>query len=165
MENIIKKNQFVAPVVAMPNNTNAKQMQHDAWQKLRDSGMTTQQVADLFGVCRKTIENHTFANVSLLGRIGGAKSHMKCEARKAYYIPIMMRLRELGYNNVDIAQKTGFCNATIASYIGEQPDEITLASMRAAGAKRRFRNLAKKNQPCHDNNEPIPAVAEILKSA
>lgn len=165
MENIIKKNQFVAPVVALPNNTNTKIQKYAAWQALRDSGMTARQVADLFDVSTKTVTNHTFTTVNLRGVVAREKMHAEREARKAYYIPIMMRLRELGYSNADIAKKTGFCNATIVSYIGEQPDEITLASMRAAGAKRRFRNLAKKNQPCRDNNEPIPAVAEILKTA
>ena len=75
----------------------------------------------------------------------------------------MLELRKLGYSNVDIGKKTGFSWMTVVRYIGNQPDETTLASIRVAGVKRRLRNLAVKNQLARDNGKPIPAVAEIIK--
>lgn len=158
MEKIIKKNQFVV----IPANTDPNEKKYEAWQTLRDSGMAPVDIAKLFNVSKTNVYNHTTVRYDLR-KFG--RHHEAFEARKEYYLPIMWHLRKLGYSNMDIASKTGFAIATVVRYIGEQPDEITLASMRAAGAKRRFRNLAKKNQPCRDNNEPIPAVAEILKTA
>ncbi|MBR2680778.1 MAG: hypothetical protein IKE23_08505 [Exiguobacterium sp.] len=159
MEKIIKKNQFVV----IPADTDLNEKKYEAWQTLRDSGMSCKDIAKMFDVCYTNVYAHTKMNIDQRKFARGVL--LAYEERKAYYVPLMLELRDLGYSNVDIAKKTGFAYKTVCEYIGEQPDEITLASMRAAGAKRRFRNLAKKNQPCRDNNEPIPAVAEILKSA
>lgn len=165
MQNIVKKNQFVSPVIVLPNDTDPKERKYAAWQTLRDNGMSCKQIAEMFGVSYITIARHTKTIVELRGKYTGKYAHERAELRRAYYIPLMMELRKLGYNNVEIAKKTGFCHDTVMSYIGVQPDEISLASVRAAGAKRRFRNLAAKNQPARDNGEPIPAVAKALKTA
>ena len=140
----------------------------DVMQRLRDTGMTAQEVGDLFGMCDATVRKYTITNYDFSAK----RITAMCEAnrgayeeRRDYYIPLMLELRERGYSNRDIAAKTGFCLSTVCNYIGKQPDEISLASHRVAGAKRRFRNLAVKNQIARDNNEPIPAVAEILKTA
>lgn len=162
---IMKKSQFTSPVVVLPHDTDPAQMKYDAWQKLRDSGMTVNQIAKLFNVSGKTIYNHTECRYDWRATNCGAYAREAKEARKAYYVPLMLELRKLGYSNAEIGKKTGFHYITVLRYIGEQPDEIVLASHRAAGAKIRFRNLAVKNQPCRDANEPIPAVAEVLKTA
>lgn len=150
---IVKKNNFIV----LPTDNDPKMMKYTAWQKLRDAGMTAKQVAELFGVNVATVCKYTVSTVDF--------HHLHCEERREYYIPLMEKLRERGYSNADIGKITGFCSKSVRAYIGSQPDEITLASYRSAGAKRRFRNLARKNQPARDNNEPIPAVAKILKTA
>ena len=160
MQEIIKKSQFV-PVVTLPNDSDTKEMKYEAWQKLRDCGMTAKQVGDLFGVHPSTVTYHTRTTINLRG---GKLNHLACVERKEYYIPLMKQLRERGYSNVDIGKITGFCGKTIREYIGNQPDEVTLASKRAAGAKRKFRNLARVNQPARDDNKPIPPVADMLSA-
>lgn len=149
-ESIIKKSQFIV----LPSDNTPDQMRYAAWQKLRDAGMTAKQVAELFGVNIATVTKYTISTVDF--------RHLRAEARREYYIPLMEKLRKRGYSNADIGKITGFCEKSVRSYIGVQPDETTLASHRAAGAKRHFRNVAGKNQPARDNNEPIPAVAEAL---
>ena len=158
MEKIIKKSQFIV----LPHDTDPNEQKYDAWQKLRDSGMTIRQVAELFGVSRQTIRNHTETKYDW--RSTNESAHERCEERKAYYVPLMLELRKRGYSNMDIGKKTGFCARTIRNYIGKQPDETTLASYRTAGAKVRFRNLAKKNQPERDAGKPIPAIAEVISA-
>lgn len=160
MQNIIKKNNFVV----LPADTDPNEKKYEAWQKLRDSGMSCAEVANLFTVSLSTVDRHTKATVNLRFRSDEAKRELK-RARMEYYVPLMLELRKLGFSNSDIAKKTGFCRKTIHTYIGNQPDEITLSSYRAAGAKRKFRNLAAKNQPARDAGNPIPAVAKILESA
>ena len=164
MEKIIKKSQFTSPIIVLPNDEDPKEQKYKAWQTLRDAGMTVKQVSEMFGVSMVTVCNHTEANSELRGRHAGKYSHERAEARKAYYIPLMLELRKLGYSNTDIAQKTGFHFTTIYKYIGTQPDEVSLASYRTAGAKIRFRNLAKKNQPERDARKPIPAIAEVISA-
>lgn len=158
MQNIIKKSNFVI----LPNDTDSNQQKYDAWQKLRDSGMTISQVAELFSVSEKTIRNHTETRYDW--RVNSGQRNAKL-TRMEYYVPLMLELRKRGYSNVDIGKKTGFCSKTVREYIGKQPDETTLASHRAAGAKRRFRNIAVKNQPERDAGKPIPAVAAVLETA
>lgn len=160
MQSIVKKNDFIV----LPTDNDPNEKKHEAWQKLRDAGMSCAEVATVFGVSLQTIRKYTKTTVNLHYRCENARREIK-RARMEYYIPLMLKMRELGYSNADIANKTGFCRETIHTYIGKQPDEITLSSYRAAGAKRKFRNLAAKNQPCRDNNEPIPAVADILPVA
>ena len=160
MQNIIKKSNFVI----LPNDTDSNQQKYEAWQKLRDSGMTIRQVAELFGVSNKTIRNHTETRYDWRVNSGQGNANAKL-ARMEYYVPLMLELRKRGYSNVDIGKKTGFCSKTVWGYIGKQPDETSLASYRAAGAKRRFRNLAVKNQPERDAGKPIPAVAAVLETA
>ena len=159
MEKIIKKSQFIV----LPHDTDPNEQKYDAWQKLRDSGMTIKQVAELFGVSTATIRRYTETRYDW--RATCKYSHTLKEERKAYYVPLMLELRKLGYGNVDVAKKTGFCVDTVRDYIGTQPDELTLAAHRAAGAKRRFRNIARKNQPERDAGRPIPTVAKVLESA
>lgn len=164
MQNIIKKNQFMStPVIVLPNDTDPNEKKYEAWQTLRDSGMTCTEIAKMFNVGKSTVYQKTVTHEDLRKYARGSVA--ACNARKAYYIPIMLELRKLGYSNVEIGKKTGFDYDTVLKYIGNQPDETTLASMRVAGAKRRFRNIARKNQITRDNNEPIPAVAKILESA
>ena len=162
---IIKKNNYVSPVIVLPNDTDPNEQKYAAWQTLRDNGMSCKQIGEMFGVCYRTVCNHTKTNMELRGKHSGKYSHERYELRREYYIPLMTELRKLGYSNVEIGKKTGFCVETIRKYIGRQPDETTLACHRVAGAKRRFRNLAVKNQPARDNGEPIPAVAKALKTA
>lgn len=162
---IIKKNNYVSPVIVLPNDTDPKEQKYKAWQTLRDNGMTCKQIGEMFGVSDVTILNHTKTIVELRGKHAGKYSNERAELRRAYYIPLMLELRKLGYSNTDIGVKTGFCTSTVLHYIGKQPDETTLASMRSAGAKRHFRNVARKNQPERDAGKPIPAVAKILESA
>lgn len=158
---ITKKSQFVV----LPHDTDPVQEKYAAWQTLRDNGMTLKQIGKLFGVSDATVCNHTECHCDWRINAGSFAHKAKLE-RQEYYIPLMLELRKMGYSNTDIAVKTGFSDWTVRQYVGNQPDEITLASLRAAGAKRRFRNLAKKNQPARDNGEPIPAVAKALgKSA
>lgn len=166
MQNIIKKNQFVStPVIVLPNDTDPKEKKHAAWQTLRDSGMTAAEVGKLFGVTRQTVMKYTVGTYDFTARkiaaMAEAHRNMKTE-RMEYYVPIMLELRKLGYSNVEIGKKTGFSWQTVHKYIGNQPDEITLASMRVVGAKRHFRNVARKNQPERDAGKPIPTVAKIL---
>ena len=158
MQNIIKKSNFVI----LPSDTDSNQQKYDAWQKLRDSGMTISQVAELFSVSEKTIRSHTETRYDW--RVNSGQRNAKL-TRMEYYVPLMLELRKRGYSNVDIGKKTGFCSKTVRSYVGTQPDETTLASHRAAGAKRRFRNIAVKNQPERDAGKPIPAVAAVLETA
>ena len=159
---IIKKNNYVSPVIVLPNDTDPNEQKYTAWQTLRDNGMTCKQIGEMFGVGTTTVFKHTKTNVELRGKHSGKYIHERAELRRAYYIPIMLELRKLGYSNVDIANKTGFKYNTVLKYIGSQPDETTLASMRVAGAKRRFRNIARKNQIARDAGKPIPAVAKIV---
>ena len=155
---IVKKNHFVI----LPSDNDSTQQKYDAWQSLRDSGMTIKQVAELFGVSDKTIRNHTETRYDW--RVNSGQRNAKL-ARMEYYVPLMLELRKRGYSNEDVAKKTGFCSKTIRVYIGKQPDETSLASYRAAGAKRRLRNIAVKNQPERDAGKPIPAVAAVLETA
>lgn len=165
MEKIIKKSQFTSPIIVLPHDEDPKGQKYKALQALRDAGMTVEQVSKICGVSRGTVCNHTEATVQLRGRHVGKYSHERAEVRKEYYIPLMLELRKLGYSNTDIAQKTGFHFTTVYKYIGTQPDEVSLASHRTAGAKIRFRNIAKKNQPERDAGKPIPTVAKVLESA
>lgn len=170
MQNIVKKNQFAAPVTTIMSvdRDRENQKKYEAMQTLRDSGMTAGEIGNLFGVCKLTVYNHTHTPHDYMQKHmdAMAEAHrMRAKARRGYYIPLMQELRNLGYNNRDIAEKTGFSLATVWNYIGKQPDEISLASHRIAGAKIRFRNLAVRNQIARDNDEPIPAVAEVLKTA
>ena len=162
---IIKKNNYVSPVIVLPNDTDPKEQKYAAWQTLRDNGMTCKQIGEMFGVCATTVFHHTKTNVELRGKHTGKYAHERAELRRAYYVPFMLELRKLGYSNVDIGKKTGFGYDAVLKYIGKQPDETTLASIRSAGAKRHFRNVARKNQPERDAGKPIPAVAKILESA
>ena len=162
---IIKKNNYVSPVIVLPNDTDPKEQKYKAWQTLRDNGMTCKQIGEMFGVSGQTIAIHTKTNVQLRGKFSVKANRERYELRRAYYIPLMLELRKLGYSNMDIAKKTGFGFHTVRRYIGNQPDETTLASIRAAGAKRHFRFVARKNQPERDAGNPIPAVAKILESA
>ena len=166
MQNIIKKSQFVStPVIVLPNDTDPEEQKYKAWQTLRDSGMTAADVGKLFGVGISTVYNHTVGTYDYSEKrvtAMNAANRRNYEERKEYYAPLMLELRELGYSNADIARKTGFCAMTVWRYIGSQPDETTLASMRVAGAKRHFRCVARKNQPERDAGKPIPAVAKIL---
>ena len=159
---IIKKNNYISPVIVLPNDTDPNEQKYAAWQTLRDNGMTCKQIAEMFGVGTTTVFKHTKTNVELRGKHIGKYAHERAELRRAYYVPIMLELRKLGYSNVDIGKKTGFDHNTVWRYIGKQPDETTLASMRSAGAKRHFRNVARKNQPERDAGKPIPAVAKIV---
>lgn len=147
---IVKKSNFIV----LPSDNSSELVKHDAWQKLRDAGMTAKQVAQVFDVNIGTVCKYTISNVDF--------NHLRSEARREYYIPLMEKLRKRGYSNVDIGRITGFCEKSVRAYIGVQPDEITLASYRSAGAKRRFRNTAQKNMPARENDQPIPAVAEAL---
>ena len=156
---ITKKSQFVV----LPADTDPNEKKYAAWQTLRDSGMAPVDIAKLFNVSKSNVYEHTTVRFDLRKYARGSRQAF--ESRKEYYVPLMNGLREIGYSNADIANKTGFSLETVYRYIGNQPDEISLASHRAAGAKRRFRNLAVKNQPARDNGEPIPAVAEVLKTA
>lgn len=165
MEKIIKKSQFVSPVIVLPDDTDPKERKCAAWQTLRDNGMTCKQIGEMFGVSASMIYKNTETTISFRGKHSGKYAHERAEMRRAYYIPLMLELRKLGYSNVDIGAKTGFHANTIRKYIGRQPDEVTLTCHRVAGAKRRLRNLAVKNQLARDNNEPIPAVAKALKTA
>lgn len=149
---IIKKSNFVV----LPSDNASEEMKHIAWQKLRNSGMTAKQVAELFGVNIATVTKYTISTVDF--------RHLRAEARRDYYIPLMEKLRKRGYSNADIGKITGFCEKSVRAYIGVQPDEITLASYRSAGAKRRFRNTAQKNMPARAENKPIPAVADVLSA-
>lgn len=158
MQNIIKKSQFVV----IPADTDPNEKKYEAWQTLRDSGMSCKDIGKMFGVGMTTVYNHTSMNFDQRKFARNAEASRE---RKAYYIPIMLELRKLGYSNVEIAKKTGFRYDTVLKYIGCQPDETTLASYRVAGAKRHFRNVARKNQPERDVGNPIPAVAKILESA
>lgn len=162
---IIKKNNYVSPVVVLPNDTDPKERKYAAWQTLRDSGMTLAQVGQIFGVSGEMIRKHTETRYDWRATNCGNSQRLAKAQRMEYYVPLMLELRGLGYSNADIGVKTGFCVETIWKYIGKQPDEITLASYRAAGAKRRFRNIAVKNQLARDKNKPIPAVAKFLESA
>lgn len=138
----------------------------DVMQRLRDTGMTAQEVGDLFGMSDATVRKYTITNYDFSAKRIAAMREANQEAyedRREYYIPLMLKLRALGYSNREIAEKTGFCDKTIRNYIGNNSDEVRLAVYRVAGAKRRFRNLAVKNQIARDNNEPIPAVAEVIK--
>lgn len=159
MEKLVKKSQFVV----LPAETDPKEQKYAAWQTLRDNGMTLAQVAEIFGVSISTVFSHTETRCDM--RATNSGHHMEKVQRMKYYVPLMLELRKLGYNNADISAKTGFCRKTVFRYIGKQPDETTLASYRAAGAKRRFRNIARKNQLARDEGKPIPAVAKALKSA
>ena len=159
---IIKKKNYITPVIVLPNDTDPKEQKYEAWQTLRDNGMTCKQIGEMFDVSDCTVWNHTKTNVSLRGKHSGKYSHERAELRHEYYVPLMLKLRKLGYSNTEIAKKTGFCDETVRRYVGTQPDETTLASHRAAGAKRRFRNLAVKNQPERDAGKPIPAVAAVM---
>lgn len=162
---IIKKNNYVSPVIVLPNDSDPKEQKYKAWQTLRDNGMTINQVAQMFGVSTHMVYNHTETRYDWRATNSGNAARMAKEQRMGYYIPLMLELRKLGYSNADIGVKTGFCVTTIREYIGRQPDETTLASYRAAGAKRRFRNIAVKNQLARDESKPIPAVAKVLESA
>lgn len=162
---IIKKNNYVSPVIVLPNDTDPKEQKYKAWQTLRDNGMTCKQIGEMFGVDTSTVSTHTKTNLQLRGKFSVKANRERFELRRAYYVPIMLELRKLGYSNVDIGKKTGFGYVTVLKYIGKQPDETTLASMRVAGAKRHFRFVARKNQPERDAGKPIPAVAKILESA
>ena len=162
---IIKKNNYVSPVIVLPNDTDPNEQKYAAWQTLRDNGMTCKQIGEMFGVDLTTVAYHTKTNVELRGKFSAKANRERFALRRAYYIPIMLELRKLGYSNTDIGMKTGFCTSTVLNYIGKQPDETTLASHRSAGAKRHFRNVARKNQPERDAGKPIPAVAKILESA
>lgn len=155
MEKIIKKNQFVV----IPAGTDPNEKKYEAWQTLRDSGMTLAQIAKMFHTSAMTISQHTVMNVNLRDEA----KHRNFLARLEYYKPLMLKLRALGYSNMEIAEKTGFCDKTIRNYIGNNPDEVRLAVYRVTGAKKRLRNLAAKNQIARDNNEPIPAVAKVIK--
>lgn len=159
---IIKKNNYVSPVIVLPNDTDPNEQKYTAWQTLRDNGMSCRQIAGMFGVSFVTVARHTKTTVKLTNMNAGKYSHERFELRRAYYTPIMLELRKLGYSNMDIAKKTGFSYVTVLNYIGKQPGETTLASWRAAGAKIRFRNIARKNQIARDAGKPIPAVAKIV---
>ena len=160
---IIKKSNYVSPIITLPNDNDPKELRHKAMQELRDNGMTIKQVAEIFGVSTTYVFNHTEKRIELRGHNSSATRRLIYEARKAYYVPLMQELRSRGYNNADIAKKTGFHIDTIRTYIGKQPDEISLASHRVAGAKRRLRHLAVRNQAARDEGKPIPAVAEIIE--
>lgn len=162
---IIKKNNYVSPVIVLPNDTDPNEQKYAAWQTLRDNGMTCKQIGEMFGVGTTTVFKHTKTNVELRGKHSGKYVHERAELRRAYYVPIMLELRKLGYSNVDIGKKTGFGYGAVLKYIGRQPDETTLASIRSVGAKRHFRFVARKNQPERDAGKPIPAVAKILETA
>lgn len=157
MEKIVKKSQFVV----IPADTDPETKKHEAWQTLRDSGMTCKQVADMFGVSVATVGKYTTTNVDLRAE----SRHRNYLARLEYYKPLMLEMRKLGYSNMDIAAKTGFCDKTIRNYIGCNPDETRLAIYRLTGAKKRLRHIAAMNQAARDENKPIPAVAKILESA
>lgn len=159
MEKLVKKSQFVV----LPAETDPKEQKYAAWQTLRDNGMTLAQVAEIFGVSINTVFSHTETRCDM--RATNSGHHMEKVQRMKYYVPLMLELRKLGYSNADISAKTGFCRQTVFRYIGAQPDETTLASYRAAGAKRRFRNIAVKNQLARNEGKPIPAVAKVLESA
>lgn len=163
MQNIVKKNQFtVSPITPIDKKTE----KYTAWQTLRDSGMPVSEIARMFDVHVSTIYvNTTTTNLNTRIEAVRAAHRRIFEERKAYYIPLMLELRKLGYTNREIGEKTGFGFMTVYRYIGKQPDETSLASRRAAGAKRHFRHLSIKNQTARDNDEPIPAVAEVLKTA
>lgn len=143
-------------IVALSNDTSKK---YETWQNMRDAGMTLSQIAELFNTTSVTVYRHTKPTELWLA---GGKSHTAYVLRTEYYIPYMLKLRKLGYSNRDISGITGFAYNTVLRYIGAQPDETTLASHRVAGAKRHFRNVARKNQPERDAGKPIPAVAKIL---
>ena len=157
MEKIIKKSQFVV----IPSDTDPNEKKYEAWQTLRDSGMTVKQIAEMFHTATTNISAHTVSNVNLHAE-ANRRNYL---ARLEYYKPLMLEMRKLGYSNMDIAQKTGFCDKTIRNYIGNNPDETRLAIYRLTGAKKRLRRIAAENQKARDNNEPIPAVAKILESA
>lgn len=160
---------------AQPEKSEAKRRRENrntAMQKLRDQGVMVADIAEVFGVCEKTVLLNTKVSpemkmaISRRNVMNAHKAiHLLGIRRKEYYVPLMLGLRRKGYSNAEIGQKTGFSRPTVWKYIGAQPDEITLSSMRAVGAKRRFRNLAVRNQPARDAGKPIPAVEKALKKA
>lgn len=140
----------------------------EAAQCLVNSGMKAEDVAKAIGMSRQFVYNHTTANESFtLARLEKARAKSRVvkrvafEARKAYYIPIMLELRKLGYTNAEIAEKTGFSGWTVLSYVGVQPDELTLMSMRVAGAKRRLRNKAVANNIAREQKEQQRNIVPI----
>lgn len=157
MSEIIKKSNFIV----LPNETDPIQQKHEAWQKLRDAGMSVKQIAELFHVHYLTVVKHTHKGAD----VRAAVLHAQYEERRGYYVPLMLELRKRGYGNMEIAKVTGFSVGTVYKYIGTQPDEVSLASRRIAGAKHHFRSIARKNQPARDEGKPIPAVSKILETA
>lgn len=130
-------------------------------QKMREAGYTERETAEKFGMSKSYVAKLTtapkevqFANMSRNGKGRMAKGRKTLdamyEARKAYYVPIMLDLRRQGYANAEIAKKTGFCAATVQRYIGKNPDEIILARVRAASYARKLRRAAVINQAKRD---------------
>lgn len=166
---IVKKQKYT-PVIVLPNDTDPKELKYAAWQKLRDAGMSLREIATVMGVSKDIVANHTtgspeLTRAQLLKTAQCAREAHRAaiRARLEYYIPLMTELRNRGYNNRDIAEKTGFNPMTVYKYIGKQPDETTLASHRIAGAKVKLRNQAARNQQARNEGKPIPTVAKITE--
>lgn len=132
----------------------------DAAQRLIDSGMTRREVADTMDRSISWVQKFTTMSdeqrhASEVKRALYAREvhHKNFLARKAYWSKEMNALRAQGYNNSEIAQKTGFCPESVYRYIGNQPDEISLMSIRVAGAKRRLRRRAVINTAAREKAE------------
>lgn len=139
-----------------------REQRNIAIRKLAESGMSQKQIAELLNVHLSVVAQNTRMVYSdehkrelsvRAGRLGNQAYHEITEARKAYYIPIMLEFRALGYTNREIADKTGFSSATVKNYIGRQPDEITLMSIRVGAAKNRLRTKAVKMQTLREQAE------------
>lgn len=183
MQNIIKKDKSLPAILngvrqAVANAENQPKTKREirneeltrkreAAQHLMNGGMSADDAAKALGVSRWFIYNHTTipeATKRQHYKERAGKAHAvylaALEARKAYYVPIMMRLRSQGYTNVEIAEKTGFCYVTVLRYIGEQPDELSLMSARVAGAKRRLRNKAVANNIAREQDKIVPIAGD-----
>ena len=57
----------------------------------------------------------------------------------------MLKLRAEGHNNAEIARRCGVTRQTVHKRIGVQPDELTKASMKLAGATRKAKSKIKES--------------------
>lgn len=83
--------------------------------------------------------NYVTRHLVFLEELGNFRSAAEFKAH-------MLKLRDRGYTNAEIAHKCGVTYNTIRLYIGKQPKEYTAESMRIAGEYAKAKNAARKSR-------------------
>lgn len=83
--------------------------------------------------------NYVTRHLIFLEELGNFRSAAEFKAH-------MLKLRDRGYTNAEIAHKCGVAYNTILLYIGKQPKEYTAESMKIAGQHMKAKNAARKSR-------------------